>query len=94
LRNLSGRGGLLALVFAAGALAKEGVQVCGPAACVQLADETTPPPWLFGGSGEVWTDARADFRISKTGAYLWRNGLVFKIPAATAKKIRARQPLG
>jgi hypothetical protein len=203
--------GLLALVFASDALAKGAVQVCGPAACVQLADETTPPTWLFGGSGEVsrvfavpapasyyvirfadvrttlaywipssamleivsqagvgvwmsaptedqaqlrhltngvepfaaptradvyvngnkvkaatatflrlftigtrvapptrvswlpiwvgggsspWTDARADFRISKTGAYLWRNGLVLKIPAATAKKIRTRQPLG
>jgi hypothetical protein len=51
------------------------------------------PIWISGRSSP-WTDGFNDLRISRKGSYLYRNGLVFTIPPATAKQIRSLQPLG
>jgi hypothetical protein len=42
-----------------------------------------PSPWTNGDS----------FRLSRRGPYLERNGRLFRLPATTARKLRARQPL-
>jgi hypothetical protein len=64
-----------------------GVPVAPPSAVRWL------PIWISG-PATPWTDSYSDLRISRKGNYLYRNGLVFTIPLATAKKIRSLQPLG
>jgi len=54
--------------------------------------------WLivwFGAGTTPWTDYTSMLYVSKTGSFLKReDGTILRIPAGTAKKIRARQPLG
>jgi hypothetical protein len=40
-----------------------------------------------------WTDAAADLRISRRGAYLLRDATVLRIPPALARQVRARASL-
>lgn len=49
--------------------------------------------YLGGARPSPWTDGADTFLVSRRGPYLERDGRFLRIPAALAKKVRARKPL-
>lgn len=51
------------------------------------------PVYLYGTPETPWTDGFDSLAVSRKGSFLRRDGQVVRIPAAIARKVRARQPL-
>lgn len=81
----------------------DGVMVRRPTGWLSLFTIGTPAtsrvrgPWrvvvVGGPTLSPWTDGADTFRIARRAPYLERDGRLFRIPAAIARKIRARKPL-
>jgi hypothetical protein len=49
--------------------------------------------WFMGARSSPWTDGTTSLQVSRRGGYLKRDGHVFRIPLAVAKRVRGRLPL-